>query len=1186
MRLKSIKLAGFKSFVDPTKVNLPGNLCAVVGPNGCGKSNIIDAVRWVMGESSAKNLRGENATDVIFNGSSSRQPVGQASIELTFDNHDRTLAGEFASYNDVSIRRKVTREGVSTYYLNSQKCRRRDVTDLFLGTGLGPRSYSIIEQGMISRLIESRPEELRVYIEEAAGISRYKERRRDTSNRINRTRENLQRLDDIREELGRQLETLKRQATSAEQYTQLKQSERQHKSQLAALQWRDLTAKLLDQRIGMGRIQDDINLKRSEQDRRLAQVDVQKTELAALNENFSITQGDFYRLGADVARVEQTIEHQRQQRVQWQADLDAAQENLLAIDNAFEADSTELKHLNQQQDQLAPDTELAAELLLAAQEVLQQEEEHSQAWQLQWQQKSDLQARLQGAIDVANTTLSHQQNQRLQMQQSIAKDTDELAQLKMPADTELAALKAQYDLSVANQEAAIEAVAEVEIQVQEGRVHEREEVACHDLQVHEISVIAAQLASLNLLLEDAQGNAEQLPDLWSQDPAINLIDVLSVKDGWQLAVEHVLEHWLDSYLIDDMSRLLNPKDVANRSEYEGQKNGLSVLHGGYVDAVDVATDDAVLNHEALLDKATLPAHLGVNLAVIFGPVYVSEDLASAQVLLRQLPPLSSVILATGLWIGHGWVRTPPRKTGSTGVLVRKTQIEALTKEHHMLEQALQESAQNIAISRTNISALEQACNSRREQLQKTQKLTQNLGQELALMTQRTEQVVEQKQRLSGRLEQKIGLSNELESTIEDSQENHAEQELALEDARLDIPNLLQAKEGIEAALNQAKVAFGQHQQQVIQLQARMDSVTAQISSLSRSVTRLGEQRAQWLEKRTEVELLCVGEGVDANVSEQGSLEQQLDKLLQQRVVAEESMEQQREAMSLIENTVKELELQQLSQEHVLGQQHVLLQDQKLIEREIEVNASAIKEAMREQNILIEKLAEILPEDANQMQLKDLLEQGQARIKRLGAINLMAIEEYKQQLERKDFLDIQYDELIEALNSLEQAINKIDKETRARFKETFDTVNDSLKTLFPKVFGGGRASLELTGDDMLATGVTIMAQPPGKRNSSIHLLSGGEKALTAIALVFSIFQLNPSPFCMLDEVDAPLDDANVERYARLVKEMSAQVQFIYISHNKIAMEMATQLLGVTMQESGVSRVVTVDVEQAISMTEPV
>ena len=445
MRLKSIKLAGFKSFVDPTKVNLPGNLCAIVGPNGCGKSNIIDAVRWVMGESSAKNLRGENATDVIFNGSSSRQPVGQATIELVFDNHDRTLAGEFASYNEVSIRRKVTREGQSTYYLNGQKCRRRDVTDLFLGTGLGPRSYSIIEQGMISRLIESRPEELRVYIEEAAGISRYKERRRDTSNRISRSRENLARLLDIREELGRQLETLKQQAAAAEKYTELKQNERQHKSQLATLQWRELRQKLVDQRFGMARIQDKMVLQRSEQDTRLVKVEVQKNDLALLNESFTQQQGGFYSLGADIARLEQTIEHQHQQQQRLQADATEAQQQLSRIDEACAADGKELNHLKQQQDQLVLDAELASEQLFEAETNLQEKEEHRQDWQSLWQQKSEQQAHLKRIIEVAQTAFQHQQQQAVQVRQDRQISTTELEGLSLPNHDDIDLLDAQLD---------------------------------------------------------------------------------------------------------------------------------------------------------------------------------------------------------------------------------------------------------------------------------------------------------------------------------------------------------------------------------------------------------------------------------------------------------------------------------------------------------------------------------------------------------------------------------------------------------------------------------------------------------------------------------------------------------------------------------------------------------------------
>ena len=1166
MRLKSIKLAGFKSFVDPTKVSLPSNLCAVVGPNGCGKSNVIDAVRWVMGESSAKNLRGESATDVIFNGSSSRQPVGQATVELMFDNQDRTLAGEFAGYNEVSIRRKVTREGLSTYFLNGQKCRRRDVTDLFLGTGLGPRSYSIIEQGMISRLIESRPEELRVYIEEAAGISRYKERRRETSNRISRSRENLARLQDIREELGRQLETLKQQATAAEQYTELKQNERQHKSQLAALQWRDLRQKLADQRIHMGRIEDEIVLQRSEQDTRFAQIDVQKNDLSVLNDAFTQEQGEFYSLGASIARLEQTIEHQKQQQQRWQADTTEAEQQLRRIEEACAIDGKELSHLSQEQDELALATELASEQLLEAQTWLHEQEEHRQSWQLLWQQKNDQQAHLKSAIEVAKMGLQHQQQQAVQAQQDRQKSVTELDGLSLPNTDDVTLLEDQIDQHQQQQQDLTEQLSILEHKLLTLRQYEREHQEQLDGQVQELGTLAGQLASLRVLLTETEQDAAQLPTKWHADVSQKLIDAMHVESGWEAAAEHVLQDWLGGYLLAK----LPDESVGKLSDVRG----LALL----VPYLDQKPKGGIMPFSTLLEKLDAPAGLEGLLA----QVYVADNWHEANDLLASLPIYASIVLPDGLWLGHGWIRTPPRKGSATGVLGRKHQLKTLALQQETLLELQHATQTKLTSVRKGALAAEHRLNQLRQQWQLGQNQYQQQQQALALVQLKSQQGLVQQQNLLQRIEEQAIRLQHLDDAIAVLQEELSEHQLVLETAQLNLPELEADKESTEAQLGQARLGFSQKQQQVIQLQARMEVVLAQKTSLGRSVERMQEQRVEWRDKQAEIQSRGGLHHAEDNPSD--SLTDQLEALLIRRLDTETAMEQQRHGINNLEQLIRQLEQQQLKQEHDIQQRDVLLQDQRLIERELEVSADHIKHAMIEQNVRVEKLAEILPEAIDQKQLSTLLEQCQNRIKRLGAINLVAIEEYKLQLERKTFLDHQYDELIEALNSLEQAIFKIDKETRARFKQTFDTVNESLNTLFPKVFGGGRASLELTDDDMLATGVTIMAQPPGKRNSSIHLLSGGEKALTAIALVFSIFQLNPSPFCMLDEVDAPLDDANVERYARLVKEMSSQVQFIYISHNKIAMEMATQLLGVTMQEAGVSRVVSVDVAQAINMTE--
>ena len=1167
MRLKSIKLAGFKSFVDPTKVLLPGNLCAVVGPNGCGKSNIIDAVRWVMGESSAKNLRGENATDVIFNGSSSRQPVGQATIELVFDNHDRTLAGEFASYNEVSIRRKVTREGQSTYYLNGQKCRRRDVTDLFLGTGLGPRSYSIIEQGMISRLIESRPEELRVYIEEAAGISRYKERRRDTANRISRSRENLARLQDIREELGRQLETLKQQATAAEQYTELKQNERQHKSQLAALQWRELRQKLIDQRINMGRIEEQIVLQKSEQDTRLVQIDVQKNDLALLNDSFTEQQGGFYGLGADIARLEQTIEYQQQQQKRWQADETEALEQLQRIDEACTADGNELNQLSQQQEQLELDAELASEQLFEAEAHVQEKEEQRQYWQLQWQQKSDQTSHLKRLIEVAKTGLQHQQQQASQARQDRQTSVSELENLSFANEADIDLLGAQLDQQKQQQQLFKEQLLSLETELDALKQEERGQQEALDGQVQELGTLAGQLASLRLLLAEAEQDAPDLPADWQAEVEQKLVDAMQVDPQWEVAVEHVLQDWLGGYLLGQMPDQNVGQLIAAR--------GLTL----FVPQQHQNSTKPINTHPSLVDKVTVPFGLQGLLAHVF----LADNWHEANDLLASLPIYASVILPDGLWIGHGWVRTPPREGSVTGVLGRKQQVQALSTQEAALRAHQKITQDTLTQAREETVELEKTLTQTREAQQQGQHQAQQKQQALALLQQQSQQGLAQQQNLQQRIQQQTQRLEDSDEEIALLQEQLGEHELALESTQLNLPDLEVDKESVETQLGQVRHEFSQKQQQVMQLQARKDSVLAQITSLGRSVERLHEQRAQWRDKQTEIESRD-GSQQQLDDGSEKSLAEQLERLLTLRVEAETKMEQGRRGINQLEQVMRQLEKQQLQQDNEIQQADRVLQDERLIERELEVNAEHIKKLMIEQNVLVEKLAEILPETIDQEQLSRLLEQCQNRIKRLGAINLVAIEEYKLQQERKAFLDLQHDEVIDALDSLEQAMQKIDKETRARFKQTFDTVNESLGSLFPKVFGGGRASLELTDDDMLSTGVTIMAQPPGKRNSSIHLLSGGEKALTAIALVFSIFQLNPSPFCMLDEVDAPLDDANVERYARLVKEMSAQVQFIYISHNKIAMEMATQLLGVTMQEAGVSRVVTVDVDQAINMTD--
>ncbi|MCR3862041.1 chromosome segregation protein SMC [Pseudomonas aeruginosa] len=947
MRLKSIKLAGFKSFVDPTTVNFPSNMAAVVGPNGCGKSNIIDAVRWVMGESSAKNLRGESMTDVIFNGSNTRKPVSQASIELIFDNAETTLVGEYAQYAEISIRRRVSRDGQNTYFLNGTKCRRRDITDIFLGTGLGPRSYSIIEQGMISKLIEARPEDLRNFIEEAAGISKYKERRRETESRIRRTQENLARLTDLREELGRQLERLHRQAQSAEKYQEHKAEERQLKAQLGAVRWRDLNEQVGQRERVIGDQEVAFEALVAEQRGADAGIERLRDGHHELSERFNQVQARFYSVGGDIARVEQSIQHGQQRQRQLQDDLREAERTRQETESHLGHDRTLLATLAEEMAMLAPEQELSAAAAEEAGIALEQAEQGMQAWQQQWDAFNQQSAEPRRQAEVQQSRIQHLEQSLERLQDRERRLQEERGQLA--ADPEDAAI---LEL---NEQVAIAELALEELQLQE------------------------------------QGQAERLEQLR--------------QELQQLAAE--------------------------QHQAQGE---LQRLNG------------RIASLEAL----------------------------------------------------------------------QQAKVEQLVLRRRRLDEEVAELAEQ--------RALEQ------EQLSEARLTLQEALDSMALDTERRESLLAERDALRERLDR------------------------IRQDART-------------------------HKDHAHQLAVRVGSLKAQHNSTQQALERLDQQSAR-LNERCEQLNLNLEEGA-APLEE---LRMKLEELLERRMAVEDELKQARLALEDADRELREVEKRRGQAEQQSQLLRGQLEQQRLEWQGLVVRRKALQEQLAEDGYDLHTVLANLPLDASERDWEERLESLAARIQRLGPINLAAIEEYQQQSERKRYLDSQNDDLAEALETLENVIRKIDRETRNRFKETFDQINAGLQALFPKVFGGGMAYLELTGEDLLDTGVAIMARPPGKKNSTIHLLSGGEKALTALALVFAIFQLNPAPFCMLDEVDAPLDDANVGRYARLVKEMSEKVQFIYITHNKIAMEMADQLMGVTMHEPGCSRLVAVDVEEAVALAE--
>lgn len=1161
MRLKSIKLAGFKSFVDPTTVSFPSNMAAVVGPNGCGKSNIIDAVRWVMGESSAKNLRGESMTDVIFNGSNTRKPVTQASIELIFDNSDNSLVGEYAAFAEISIRRRVTRDGQNTYFLNGTKCRRRDITDIFLGTGLGPRSYSIIEQGMISKLIEAKPEELRNFIEEAAGISKYKERRRETENRIRRTQENLERLSDLREELERQLERLHRQAQAAEKYQEYKAEERQLKAQLLALRWQSLNQQVGSREQVIGDQEVAFEALVAEQRSADASIERLRDGHHELSERFNLVQGRFYSVGGDIARVEQSIQHGQQRLRQLQDDLREAEKARLETESHLGHDRTLLATLGEELEMLLPEQEMTAAAAEESAASLEEAEVAMHGWQEQWDGFNQRSAEPRRQAEVQQSRIAQLEQSLERLAERQRRLNEELQQLVAdPEDAAILELNEQLAAGELEQEALHLAEEQQAERLQQLREELQQAGQAQQQAQGELQRLNGRLASLEALqqaaLDPGQGAGEWLREQnLLQRP--RLAEGLRVEAGWELAVETVLGADLQAVLLDDFAGL----DFAALEQ--GELRLASPAKGGARRA------------GSLLDKVESSHDLSPWLAGV-RPV---ESLEQALAARGQLADGESLISRDGYWVGRHFLRVRRAAEADSGVLARGQELERLQLEREEREAALAQLDERLLALRDEQRLQEEQREQQRRHGQELARQVSELKAKLSASQAKAEQLGLRRRRLQDEL-QEAAEQREIE------QEQLGESRLQLQDA-LDAmaldneqrESLLASRDSLRERLDRVRQDARQHKDHAHQLAVRVGSLKAQHDSTRQALERL-EMQAERLHERREQLSLNLEEG-EAPLEE---LRIKLEELLERRMAVDDELRQARLALEDADRELRDAEKRRTQAEQQAQLLRSQLEQQRMDWQSLNVRRKALADQLAEDNYDLHGVITTLSAEASESAWEEELERMAARIARLGPINLAAIDEYQQQSERKRYLDAQDADLVEALETLENVIRKIDKETRNRFKDTFDQINGGLQALFPKVFGGGNAYLELTGEDLLDTGVTIMARPPGKKNSTIHLLSGGEKALTALALVFSIFQLNPAPFCMLDEVDAPLDDANVGRYARLVKEMSATVQFIYITHNKIAMEMADQLMGVTMHEPGCSRLVAVDVEEALAMVE--
>ena len=1172
MRLHTIKLSGFKSFAEPTTFSLPGQLVGVVGPNSCGKSNIMDAVRWVLGESKASELRGESMQDVIFNGTTQRKPASRASVELVFDNADHRAGGQWAQYAEIAVKRVLTRDGSSSYYNNNHAVRRPDVQDVFLGTGLGPRAYAIIGQGTISRIIESRPEELRLFLEEAAGVSKYKERRRETSNRLSDTRENLLRVEDILRELNANLDKLEKQAEVASRYHQLQSQVTLRQQQLWFLKRRDAEAELALVRAEGLQALNELEGRMAELRRTEADLEAIRQAHYDAGDLVNQAQAGLYEAGTEVAKLEAEIRYVVEGRSRVLQRLDQLKEQIAQWQQRQEDAEQELERLAEQNESAAEQAEiLAAQCEEQAELLPALEDSLRRAQGLAQQQRASV-TQVQQAIQVLAAEqrgIAEQQRQLRQRRERLAADQQALA---APDESRLERLREQLEASQEQRDLAaarLDELQELQPRLEQAR---REAQADVNREGKWETDLSARLEALRALQDKLKTDGKLSPWLARHglDGLQGLWSRLQVEPGWEVAVESALRERMGALEVSRLDQLQAFASDAPPAKlaFFSLSNNMSLTQ------LKEPGRLTPLAQRLRLYDAALQALLSEWLAGCWS----ADTLDSALAARDQLAPGQGIWTPAGHSVGAHHVAFYAPDSEQAGLLARAQEIDNLDKQWRAQTLLLEQSRLALTRAESAYADASQRLGQCRRDAQEAQARAHEQEVELLRLAQqadqarvRREQIADDLAELDAQLEalQERSLSaegrfEELDLQLADSQERH----LQLEDGAIDAERrLAQAREQLRALERQAQEA-----------QFSERSLQARRSELQRTVETAGQQSRSLADElqRARDELARL-----SDAAAQGGLQDAIERRLQR----EQALAARRSQYDDLTARLRASDEQRQQHERALDPLRARITEFQLKEQAAQLGLEQHSQSLLEAGADLEALAVGIERDAVKLHgLQAEIDRGQREITALGAVNLAALDELSSARERKTFLDSQSADLNEAMQTLEDAIRKIDGETRELLGSTFETVNGHFSRMFPDLFGGGQARLIMTGDEILDAGVQVLAQPPGKKNQTIHLLSGGEKALTAIALVFAIFQLNPAPFCLLDEVDAPLDDANTERYAKLVSRMSSETQFLFISHNKIAMEMARQLIGVTMQEQGVSRIVAVDMETAATMME--
>ncbi len=1176
MRLNSIKLSGFKSFAEPTNFVLPGQLIGVVGPNGCGKSNIMDAVRWVLGESKASELRGESMQDVIFNGTNTRKPASRSSVELVFDNADHRAGGQWGQFAEIAVKRVLTRDGTSSYYLNNQPVRRRDVQDVFLGTGLGPRAYAIIGQGTISRIIESKPEELRLFLEEAAGVSKYKERRRETANRLSDTRENLTRVEDILRELNANLDRLEKQAEVAMRYNSLQADGTLKQHQLWFL-------KRAESEADQARVKADAEKAVNELESRVAdlrhiEADLETIRQAhyAAGDHVNQAQGKLYEASAEVGRLEAEIRFVVDGRIRVEQRLTQLKEQTAQWATRKEDAAVETETLSAQ----AIEAEEKSELLAAQSEEQQGQlpalEESLRTAQAKANEQRTGVAQVQQQIQVLAADQRNIEEQSRSLSLRLERLTADRNALNAPDEARLANLTAQFN---STQEAQLEAEARLQEltdsvpQLDEDRRAKQQAVNTESAKRADLS---ARMEALKALQEKVKTDGKLKPWLAKHglDSLQGLWSRIHIEQGWENALEAALRERLGALEVSRLDMVRGFAGTDGRDTPPAKLSFYSPPNGAAPARSNTAISLKPLAELLRLNDAGQSALLGDWLH----GCYTAEKLEEALAARDKLQAGEVIFVRSGHAVSQHSVSFYAQDSEQAGLLARAQEIENLDKE--LKAQALISDEARNALVRAEAAYADaaQRLGTARREAAEGQSRTHELQVEVLRLTQLAEQTRARSQQIQadmGEIDAQLGELQERKVTAEarfeeldmqlaDSQERHAQ----LDDRVIES----------ERKLNESREQQRTLERQAQEAQFSLRSLASRREELARSI-QIAAQQAETIdveEQRAREELSRLTDaaaqaGLQAALSvklereaDLGAKRSQYDDLTAKLRASDERRLQLERELDPLRQRITEFQLKEQAARLGFEQYAQLLTD-------AQADLAAVELSIQEGNVRLTGL-------------QGEIDRINREIQSLGAVNLAALDELSAARERKQFLDAQSADLNDAMSTLEDAIKKIDVETRDLLASTFATVNGHFGKMFPELFGGGNARLVMTGEEILDAGVQVMAQPPGKKNQTIHLLSGGEKALTAIALVFAIFHLNPAPFCLLDEVDAPLDDANTERYAKLVASMSKETQFLFISHNKIAMEMAEQLIGVTMQEQGVSRIVAVDMEAALGFAE--